>query len=264
MKENLKMKLNKSNYYSKKANIEYMSYSQFKDFMKCPAYAIAKINGEWRDNDTESLLIGSYVDSWLDGDLDKFKEEHPEIYNSRTGDLKSNFKQAEELCQVISKDKYLYKRLKGKRQKIYTGSIAGVPFKIRIDSLHLNKNNISDCIDDGKVLKDCEDVWIDGEKKPFIYANKYNWQGAIYREIVKQNTQKELPFVLDVVTKEKTPDKRIFEISKQVLDDSLQEVIAYAPRFYSMKKGETKPIKCGCCDYCKSIKNLTENDIEII
>ena len=37
------MILNELNYYSNEANKEYMSYSQFKDFIKCPAYAMAKI-----------------------------------------------------------------------------------------------------------------------------------------------------------------------------------------------------------------------------
>ena len=41
------MKLNKNNYYSQKANIEFMSYSQFKDFCECPAMAMAKIKGEY-------------------------------------------------------------------------------------------------------------------------------------------------------------------------------------------------------------------------
>ena len=145
------MKLTKTNYYTKNSNNEFMSYSQFKDFIKCPAYAMAKIKGEWQDEYTDSLLVGSYVDSWLDGELDKFKEKHPEIFNSRTGELKANFKQADDLCEVIKKDDYLYKLLKGKRQKIMTGYIAGVPFKIKIDSLH------DDMIVDGKVLKDCED-----------------------------------------------------------------------------------------------------------
>ena len=37
------MKLTDLNYYSQNANKEYMSYSQFKDFIKCPAYAMAKL-----------------------------------------------------------------------------------------------------------------------------------------------------------------------------------------------------------------------------
>lgn len=249
------MKLNNKNYYSKKSNDEYMSYSQFKDFVKCPACAMAKIKGEWQDEYSDSLLIGSYVDSWLDGKLDKFKENHPEIFNSRTGELKANFKQADELCNIIKQDDFMYKLLKGKRQKIMTGFIAGVPFKVKIDSL------LDDMIIDGKVLKDCEDCWIDG-KYPFYMANRYDLQGAIYQTIVQQNIGKKLPFVLGIITKEKVPDKRLIKIQDNVLEDAKNEVVAKAPIFNAMKQGNEPIYGCGCCDYCKSIKKLNKNSIE--
>lgn len=249
------MILNELNYYSNEANKEYMSYSQFKDFIKCPAYAMAKIKGEWQDECSDSLLVGSYVDAWLDGNLDKFREEHPEIYNTRTGELKASFKQAEELCKIIKKDDYMYELLKGERQRIMTGLIAGVPFKIKIDSLH------DDMIVDGKVLKDCEDCWIDG-KYPFYMANRYDCQGAIYQSIVQQNVGKKLPFILGIVTKEKVPDKRLIKIQDSVLEDAKNEIIAKAPVFQKMKLGEEPAWNCGCCDYCKSIKALNKNSIE--
>lgn len=249
------MELRKNNYYSEKANNEYMSYSQFKDFLKCPAYAMAKIKGEWQDEYTDSLLVGSYVDSWLDGDLDKFREEHPEIYNTRTGELKASFKQADDLCKVIKDDEFMYKLLKGKRQKIMTGLIAGVPFKIKIDSL------LDDMIVDGKVLKDCEDCWIDG-RYPFYMANRYDIQGAVYQAIVQQNLGKKLPFILAVVTKENVPDKRLVKIQDSVLEDAKNEIIAKAPIFNEMKLGNVEAYGCGCCDYCKSKKKLNETMIE--
>ena len=249
------MKLTKLNYYSKKANTEYMSYSQFKDFLKCPACAMAKIKGEWEDEYTDSLLVGSYVDSWLDGELDKFKEQHPEIFNSRTGELKANFKQADELCEVIKNDEFLFKILKGKRQKIMTGLIAGVPFKIKIDSL------LKDMIVDGKVLKDCEDCWIDG-RFPFYMANRYDLQGAVYQAIVQQNVGQKLPFILGIVTKEKVPDKRLIKIQDSVLEDAKNEIIAKAPIFNDMKLGKIEAYRCEHCDYCKATKKLNVNSIE--
>ena len=252
------MKLTKRNYYSKKADKEYMSYSQFKAFDECPAKAMAIINGEYAREETESMLVGSYVDAWLDGELKKFKEKHPEIFNSRTGELKSNFKLAEELCEVIKKDEYLYKQLKGKRQIVITGNIAGVPFKGKIDSL------TSENIVDGKVLKDCEDIWHNGEKKPFYKAYGYDIQGAIYKTIYKQTTGQDLPFRLGVVTKEKTPDKRIFEFSAETIETALQEVIAKAPVFNDIKKGKEEAWNCGVCDYCRSKRKLSEENIEIL
>ena len=250
-----KKNLNKKNYYSIKMNEIYMSYSQFKDFLKCPACAMAKIKGEWEDEYTDSLLVGSYVDSWLDGELDKFKEQHPEIFNSRTGELKANFKQADELCEVIKNDEFLFKILKGKRQKIMTGLIAGVPFKIKIDSL------LKDMIVDGKVLKDCEDCWIDG-RFPFYMANRYDLQGAVYQAIVQQNVGQKLPFILGIVTKEKVPDKRLIKIQDSVLEDAKNEIIAKAPIFNDMKLGKIEAYRCEHCDYCKATKKLNVNSIE--
>lgn len=252
------MKLTKRNYYSKKADMEYMSYSQFKAFDECPAKAMAMLKGEYEREETESMLVGSYVDAWLDGELKKFREQHPEIFNSRTGELKANFKLADELCDIIKADKYLYSQLKGKRQVIITGNIAGVPFKGKIDSL------TADCIVDGKVLKDCEDIWHNGERKPFYKANGYDIQGAIYKTIYKQMTGQDLPFRLGVVTKEKAPDKRIFEFSAETIETALQEVIAKAPIYQAIKQGKEDAWGCGVCDYCRSKRKLSEETIEIL
>ena len=206
------MELTNENYYSRESDQEYMSCSQFKLFDECPAKAMAVLNGTYKIEETDSMLVGSYVDAWLDGELDKFMEEHPQIFNSRTGELKKDFKQAEELCQQIERDEYLYDQLKGQRQQIITGSIASVKFKGKIDSL------LDDYIVDGKVLKDCEDIWKNGEKLPFYKANGYDLQGAIYKTLYQQMTGKDLPFRLAVITKEKTPDK-IYDIVKSLKDN---------------------------------------------
>lgn len=252
------MKLTKTNYYSQKANEEYMSYSQFKQFNECPAKAMAMLKGTWEEEKTDSMMIGSYVDSWLDGELDRFIIDNPDVFNSRTGELKHQFRQAEELCKVIKQDEYLYDQLKGKRQVIITGTIAGVKFKGKIDSLKKN------AIIDGKVLKDCEDIRKDGERLPFYKANQYDIQAAIYTTLYKQTKNKKLPFRLAVVTKQKVPDKRIFQMSDQTIDDALQEILIKAPLFDKIKKGEEECFRCENCDYCKRTKNLSYNDIEFI
>lgn len=251
------MKVTKSNYYSKAVDQEYMSYSQFKLFDECPAKAMAILKGEYKQEETDSMLVGSYVDACLDGTIDKFKEEHPEIFTLK-GELKAQYKKAEELCEVIKNDKFLLNLLTGKRQVIITGSIAGVKFKGKIDSL------LADKIVDGKVLKDCEDIWKDGQKQPFYKANGYDIQGAIYKTLYKQMKGKDLPFELAVVTKEKTPDKRLFVFSDETIEEALQEVIAKAPVFDAIKKGEEPAWNCGKCDFCKSIKALNENSVEVL
>ena len=48
------MQLSSDNYYSRQADLEYMSVSQFKDFRTCEAGALAKIRGEYADLEQQS------------------------------------------------------------------------------------------------------------------------------------------------------------------------------------------------------------------
>ena len=72
-----KIKLNQDNYYSTEADRYYFSVSQYKDFMKCEAMALAKIRGEYKPQMTRAMLTGSFVDSYFEGTLDAFMKEHP-------------------------------------------------------------------------------------------------------------------------------------------------------------------------------------------
>ena len=75
------MVLTAENYYSQEANEEYMSVSQFKDFcgtygkMPCEFTAMEKLKGRWEEPKSKALMVGSYVDSYFEGTLDKFKEK---------------------------------------------------------------------------------------------------------------------------------------------------------------------------------------------
>ena len=61
------MKLTGKNYYNKEANVAFMSVSQFKDFRKCEAMAMAKLKGEYKMPPIKALLLGSFVDEMLTG-----------------------------------------------------------------------------------------------------------------------------------------------------------------------------------------------------
>ena len=51
-----KTKLNEANYYSQEMNKQYFSVSQYKDFCKCEAMAMAKINGTYEQPKSKALL----------------------------------------------------------------------------------------------------------------------------------------------------------------------------------------------------------------
>lgn len=242
--------INEENYYSIENALKFMSASQFKSFQNCEAQALAETKGVFRREYTNALAVGSYVDSFIEGTLDQFKEKHPEIFTLK-GTLRSEYCQAEELCKRIAKDEMFMKYLGGEHQKIFLGKIANVDFKGKLDAYHENK-----CIVDLKTCKDFEPVWKNGHKISFIEAWGYDIQGAIYQELVYQNTGKKLPFFICAVTKEKNPNIAIISIPQERLDMCLEIVKANAPRYNDIKHGKVEPTKCCKCDYCRSVKKI--------
>ncbi len=262
------MELTNDNYHSTEARLEYMGYSQFCDFLHCEKEALARVKGEVEDKVSSSLLFGSYVDNYFSKEIpmDTFITQHPEMF-TKQGVLKSDFKNIETVIKTIEDDELLLKYLNGEHQVIMTGEIAGVKFKIKIDSYFPNK-----LIVDQKILKDMKDVWVETEdesgkirntKTNFVMAWRYDLEGAIYQEIERQHhlrltgENRKLPFVLAVTTKEDTPDKQLIEIDQDVLDEALQEVIKKAPRFDAIKRGEILPIGCENCGVCRQDKKCT-------
>ncbi len=244
--------MNQQNYFSYENNMKYMGSSQFKAFQKCEAAALAEIKGEYVRPLSDALLIGSFVDAHFEGTLNIFKVQHPELF-TRKGELKSQYQHAEYMIQRAERDKMFMKYMSGEKQKIFTGEIAGVPFKIKVDSYHPT------CIVDLKCMKDFASVWNEEERRRehFITYWGYDIQGAIYREIVRQNTENTLPFYISALTKEKPePDMQLYWIPDNVLDDALSEVKSLAPRFQKIKNGEITPQRCEKCAWCRHTKVL--------
>ena len=249
------MSLDNKNYFSSENALKFMSASQFKSFQNCEAQALAEIKGEFKRDSEKPLLIGSYVDSWFEGTLDKFKETHPEIF-LKSGGLKADYVQADEIIARVQRDEKFMKYMSGQKQVIFTGEISGVQFKGKLDSYHEGK-----CIVDLKVIKDFEPLWKNGRKMSFVEAWGYDIQLAIYQELVYQNTNQRLPVFICAVTKEKTPNLEIISIPQERLDECLELVKINAPRYNDIKLGKIEPTKCNKCDYCKSIKKI-ENIID--
>ena len=246
------MKLTQANYFSKKANREFMSVSQWKAFDRCQHSALAEINGKYEREKTTALFVGSYVDAYFEGTLDKFKQQTPELFK-KDGTLKSEYIQAESIIERIERDKMMMKFLSGEKQVIMTGIINGVPVKIKVDSL------LPDKIVDLKIMRDFEDVYAEEKGKvPWFEAWGYDLQGAVYQEIVYQNTGKKLPFYLAAATKEKATDIDIVHISQKFLDFSLDRFSCKVDLFDAIKKKIIAPERCEKCDYCKQTKKILE------
>lgn len=246
--------LTNENYFSTENNMKYMGSSQFKSFLKCEASALAELHGEYKREITDALLIGSYVDAHYEGTLDIFKAKHSEIF-MKNGELKAQYRHAEYMIQRAERDELFSAYMSGEKQKIMVGTIAGVKFKIKIDSYHPN------CIVDLKCVKDFGSIYNaeKGVRQHFIDYWGYNIQGAIYREIVRQNTDKSLPFYIAAITKEKPePALRLYWIPDEELDSALEMVQSLVPRFQGIKESRLTPTRCGECPHCRFTEVLTE------
>lgn len=251
------MRLTSENYFSIKNEMKYMGSSQFKNFMRCEAGAMAQIRNEWVRAKSKALLVGSYVDAHFSKELDLFKAQNPDIFK-KDGGLKAEYLNADEIINRIERDELFMSELSGDPQVIMTGEINGVAFKIKIDSL------LSSHSTDLKIMRDCSDTWKNGEMLPFWKAWNYDIQAAIYREIRAQNEGEIKPFRLAVATKETEPDLQIYEFTDETLSEAYKLVYNLSPRFQAIKRGEIEPIRCGNCDYCKATKILRNEDIRRI
>ncbi len=117
------MQLCNENYFSDAANKKYLSVSQYKDFVGtvgkrgCEALALAKLNREWKDETSTAMMVGKYVDAHFEGALDIFRAKNPEIFTKK-GDLKAEYRKAEEIIQRVERDPLFMSALSGDKQAI--------------------------------------------------------------------------------------------------------------------------------------------------
>lgn len=249
--------LNNDTYYTPEANKRYLSVHQYLDFAGgllskgCEARAMAMLNGEWEEPTTDAMLVGSYVDAYFESTLDKFKAEHKEIFTQK-GELKSQYKRAEKMIARCEQDEYFMKFMSGEKQVIMTAEWGGCDWKIKIDS-YLPKVAIVDL----KTSADIHRAWRtpDGYAT-FIEAFNYDKQLALYQKVVEINTGYKLPCYIAVVTKEDSPEIQIIHVDQFTLDNALNQIKMNLQNVISVKGGESEPIRCERCDYCKATAKL--------
>lgn len=246
--------LNENNYYSKEANIEYMSVSQYKDFEQCEFYGLMKALGEFEEEKGKPLLMGGYADAHFSNRLDKFKSENPQIFK-KDGSLLKDYEKVEECIKVAESDDLFLSRTKGEKQVIVAGKINDVKVKGCIDFLN------EDGIDDLKLVASItEPVWVERNgrnvKTNFIDAYGYDVQGAVYQELARQTFHKELPFNVLPISKEDYPDIAIINIPNDILKEKLEEFASKIKRYDLIKKGIIEPTHCGHCPCCRKYKKL--------
>ena len=108
------MNLTKRNYFTRKANREYMSVPNSRHLKGArPLYERKK---------TTALLVGSYVDSYFEGTLRAFKNKTTEIFK-RDDTLKAEYIQTDEIIKRIESDKlfssYMARKKTGDHDRLH-------------------------------------------------------------------------------------------------------------------------------------------------
>ena len=230
--------LTEKNYFSPEMNLKYLDCSTYKNFIgtpgrkgcECRALEIAK--GEYQQPKTSALLLGSYVDRYFDGTLADFMvEEMDNLYTKASikkflegkGDLEllSDYKLGDAMIKRALKEPLFLKYVEGDTQKILTAEIDGIPIRVKLDSYDGHR------ITDIKTVANITETFYAADLNQRLNFAEY-WgyieQGYFYKEAVRQNFGKDLPFYLAVITKEKyngEPHPRVAVI--QIPDKIIEE-----------------------------------------
>lgn len=272
------MKLTKDNYHSIEANQEYMSHSQYQDFIKCEEMAMAKLSGKYSEGNADALLIGSYVHAYFEGEaaMKEFKGSHPELFSSRgatKGELKSTYQIAEKMIDTLRNDALCMsvmqsdKNAQCYKEVIFRADFAGCTWRIMIDAYKPSAGYFADLKTTKSIVEGQwkqveefanEKYWL---KVSFIEAYNYWMQMAIYSEIerIANNRASRLEPVIVAASKEDPPDKAVITMADDArLDDELIEIERKMPRILAVKAGNEPPRRCESCAYCRATKKLSK------
>lgn len=267
------MILTSDNYYSPEADQEYISCSQYQDFLRCEAAAMAKIHGVYTPTASEALIVGNYFHTALESDEahKAFCDEHFEdIYKTRqdkkTGELivtgkYAPYAKADEMLSVAKCDPLIKEIIDapGQNEVIMTGKLFDMPWKIRLDKYMPDIRTIIDW----KTAADLNRTEYNpatAAKESFLESLGYLMRAAVYSEIEKQNARSEddPKFLIVAISKQDPPDKGVYLLNhRQRYDYELEIIKTNMERIRRVKSGQVKPRRCGKCEYCRSTKRLT-------
>lgn len=251
------MKLTASNYFSQKANMAYMSSTQLKSLVgsmgrpACEEHALKVLKGEWQDEPSKDMLIGSYVDAYFSGEMEAYIERNQDKIFTKAGSKYAEYKQADAMIERAIKDKLFMEFMNGEPQKIFTAELFGTAWKCKLDSYHKGK-----CIVDLKCVADIYKTFFvkDYGQMNFIEYWGYVTQLAIYQKIVELNTGEKLPCYICAIDKTTHPAIEIIQIPNDRMDMELSLIEYDVKHALALKNGEIEPTRCGKCSYCKDTK----------
>lgn len=277
------MELSVTNYHSPEAALAFWSNSQYAEFCECPARAVASIKGEFKQKRTAALAFGSLLDRAITAPdelaafmvgPESFDDEGKSFFFDAKGKLRDNadIRAYQAVVARVNSEPLLAEGIKQwEKQRIFTGVIAGLPWKVMCDFWLGDPG--CETIMDLKFLKCLEDGWVvDGGvsgmmknniKVPWYDANGYFRSMAMYREVVKQNVGVAPLVVLFAFTKQSPPDAVAVSFDQEQaverFEREVERVTMKLPEFNRMKLGEIPAPMCNSsdCEYCRGKHTLS-------
>lgn len=238
-----------------------MSVSQYKDFRKCEAQALAKLAGDWEPiSNPKALLVGNYVHSRFESmeAHEKFKEDNKDkmLSKRKPHGLLSEFKVADKMISRLESESFFNYLWQGQCEVPLTGTVAGVEWKGKIDCLNVDKGYFVDLKTTARL--DTK-VWnsLEGRYESFVEGYGYVLQLAIYEKLLEQKFGKSFVGYIYAVTKEDIPNVAAIEVGDDMKKEALMEMDMYIDHIQAVKAGNEEPRECGHCDYCKQNKQLS-------
>jgi hypothetical protein len=250
------------NYHAPEANRQYMSNSQYKSWLDCAAKQAAIMRGEWKDEEREALLVGSYVDRALltPDELPAFIERHKDAIQTKKGEPRAAFQIADKMIERVKRDDLFMGSLDGCHQAVVTWEMYGIQWRAMLDAVDPARGTLVDL----KTVRDFEPQW-NAELKiklPFYESWAYWRQLAIYREGYK-SAYGNYPAITAIaaVSKHEHPRLKVIVFEQDVGNScdrfahELEKIEANLPRIIEMRAAAVAGLpydfpRCEQCDYC--------------
>lgn len=262
------MVLTRDNYYTPKADWEYMSCSQYQGFLECEAAQMAKLEGRWKGTDSEAFLLGNYFHSYMEGEAahQQFCDEHFEdIFKvTKKGDITGKYaayQRVDEMIAACMRNSLVrrFYEMPGEIEAILTGEIFGIPWRIRMDKYFPEANMILDWKTTANI-RELKYNPLSKERETFMEVHGYLMRAAVYSEIAKQNQGTDIDplFIIVAVSKQEFPDLGVFSLNhRQRWDVELEEVKKNLPRIMRVKEYREPARRCGECEYCRATNKVS-------
>ncbi|KEF40150.1 PDDEXK-like domain of unknown function (DUF3799) [Schinkia azotoformans MEV2011] len=252
-------KLNSNNYYSLEMDKQYMSVSQFKNWIDCEAKTLAKLKGEWDEPPNNAMMVGSYVHAAFESneEFTKFVEENNNSIFKKNGSKYADYETADMMIETLKADPFALFAMEGEKEKIYTAHLWGTDWKIKVDSINHERKTFSDLKTTSDLYKrywsDKYNGWVS-----FVEIWGYVLQMAVYRRVLQESLGNNYTPYIVAVTKENPPNKAVIHFDESRFDFEYEYVEMKIERILEVKSGKVEPVRCGKCDYCRSTKKLTD------